>query len=239
MINTPVIPCEVDAEIALLGCIFLDQNLIFQVSDLMSPDDFYDNKNKILYRSMFDLSRENKAIDVTTVVARLTKINLFDQAGGFDYITKIANQGYSTANVDTYIDLILNASLRRKAIATLNVLAQKGYDNDVSAADYIDSIEKDIFDLSKNRKVEQFKHIRDVSKNVLENTEANAKRTDDVIGLDTGFSCLNKITQGFQNGALLILAARPAMGKSAMAMNLAVNVANRNNGGHAKVAIFS
>lgn len=239
MINAPVVPSEVDAEIALLGCIFLDQNLIFQVSDLMSPDDFYDNKNRVLYRAMVDLSKENKAIDATTVIARLTKINLFDQAGGFDYITKIANVGYSTANVETYIDLILNASLRRKAIATLNILAQKGYDNDVSAADYIDSIEREIFDLSKNRKVEQFKHISDVSKNVLENTEANAKRTEDVIGLDTGFSSLNKITQGFQNGALLILAARPAMGKSAMAMNLAVNIANKNNGGHARVAIFS
>ena len=100
-------------------------------------------------------------------------------------------------------------------------------------------VEKEIFELSKRRRVDSFKAISEVSKNVLANTENNAKRTDEVIGLDTGFGSLNKYTQGFQNGSLIILAARPAMGKSAMAMNLAVNVAVKNKGGEAHVAIFS
>lgn len=239
MANTPKVPSEIEAEAALLGCIFLDPELIFQVSDIVSADDFYDSKNKILYRVMLDLSREGKAIDATTVIGRLNMLGLIDQSGGTEHLVQIANSGYSTVNVETYIDLILNASIRRNAISTLGNLAQKGYDNTTSSEDYIDLIEKQVFDLSKNRRVEQFKRISIVAKNVLNNTENNAKRTGEVIGLDTGFTSLNIKTQGFQNGALLILAARPAMGKSAMAMNLAVNVATKNNGGLARVAIFS
>ncbi len=239
MLNTPTVPSEIEAEVALLGCIFLDPNLILQISDIVTADDYYDPKNKILYRIMLDLSKEGKAIDATTVIGRLNMLGLIEQSGGTEYLVRIANSGYSTANVETYIDLILNASIRRNAIATLGNLAQRGYDNTTSSEDYIDLIEKQVFDLSKNRRVEQFKRISIVAKNVLENTENNAKRTEEVIGLDTGFTSLNIKTQGFQKGALLILAARPAMGKSAMAMNLAVNVATKNNGGHARVAIFS
>ena len=100
-------------------------------------------------------------------------------------------------------------------------------------------VEKEIFELSKRRKVDSFKSISQVSKAVLTNTEQNSSRTDEVVGLDTGFGCVNKYTQGFQPGQLIILAARPAMGKSAMAMNLAVRIARANKGGHATVAIFS
>lgn len=239
MNNNLVVPSEIDAETALLGCIFLDQNLIFETQDLLSQDDFYDNKNKIIYKIMLELTKEGKAIDATTVLAKLTVHNLLDQIGGIEYLSTIANQSYSTANVDSYIDLILNASIRRRAIFNLNELAQKGYDSSLQAYDYIDMIEHVAFDLSKNRRVEQFRVISDVCKNVLTNTERNAQRNADLIGLDTGFHELNRYTQGFQNGALLILAARPGHGKSALAMNLAINVASRNKGGKASVAIFS
>ncbi len=237
--NTPTIPCEIEAEIALIGCIFLDENVIYEVSDLLVPDDFYDQKNKLIYRTMLQLSKDGKSIDAATVLSTLSANNILDQCGGVDYISKIADYGYSTSNVDSYVELIENASLRRNTINTLNSLAQNGYDNSVSAFDYLENVEKSIFELSKRRRVESFKSISIVSKNVLENTEKNATRNEDVIGLDTGFQSLNKYTQGFQNGSLIILAARPAMGKSAMAMNLAVNIASKNKNGHSTVAIFS
>ena len=237
--NTPTIPCEIEAEIALIGCIFLDENVIYEVSDLLVPDDFYDQKNKLIYRTMLQLSKDGKSIDAATVLSTLSANNILDQCGGVDYISKIADYGYSTSNVDSYVELIENASLRRNTINTLNSLAQNGYDNSVSAFDYLENVEKSIFELSKRRRVESFKSISIISKNVLENTEKNATRNEDVIGLDTGFQSLNKYTQGFQNGSLIILAARPAMGKSAMAMNLAVNIASKNKNGHSTVAIFS
>ena len=108
MANTPIVPSEIEAEVALLGCIFLDPELIFQVSDIVSRDDFYDSKNKILYRVMLDLSKEGKAIDATTVIGRLNMLGLIEQSGGTEYLVQIASSGYSTANVETYIDLILS-----------------------------------------------------------------------------------------------------------------------------------
>lgn len=233
------IPQEIDSEIAIIGCIFLDPNSIFQVADELSPDDFYDTRNRLIYQTMLDLNRNGSAIDATTVASDLNQKNLFEQAGGFDYLAKLTDYGYSTDNMDSYIQLVEDASLKRKAINTLNNLAQKGYDINVNAFDYIDDVERTVFDLSKRRKVDEFRGIKDVAEAVSQQTIKNASRNGEIIGIDTGFQCLNKICQGFQSGQLIILAARPAMGKSAMAMNLAVNVATHNNNGNASVAIFN
>ena len=233
------VPCELEAEGAILGCVFLDQNVIYQIADLLDPDDFYDSRNRFIYKAMIQLSKDGRGIDPTTVIAQLQVSNVLDQCGGIPYISALADLGYSTLNIESYVELVQNASLRRRAIETLRDLSQAGYDSGVNAFDYLEQVEKSVFELSKDRKVDSFRHISEVSRSVLEATERNANRNEDVIGLDTGYGCLNKITQGFQNGQLIILAARPAMGKSAMALNLAVNVANHNKGGNAGVAVFS
>lgn len=237
--NGPIIPFESEAEIAIIGCIFLDENVIVQVQDVLSPDDFYDSKNRLIYRTMLQLHKTGKNIDPTTVLSTLSSNNLLEQCGGLDYINKIADYSYSTANIESYIELIENASLKRNTINTLNQLAQNGYDSKTAAFDYLESVEKSVFELSKRRRVEAFKKSSVVANAVFEMTGYNANRNDDVIGLDTGFSKLNYYTQGFQAGQLIILAARPAMGKSAMAMNLAVNIAANNKNGNGTVAIFS
>ncbi|MDE7384441.1 MAG: replicative DNA helicase, partial [Anaeroplasmataceae bacterium] len=239
MQQVPSVPANVEAEIALIGCILMDENLIIELSDILLPDDFYDAKNRLIYRTMLNLSKEGKSIDVTTVVSTLEANHLLDQCGGIEYLSSIADRSYSTLNFESYCDLVSEASIKRTTIQKLTKLAQDGYDSKVEAFDYVDLVEKEVFELSKRRKVDSFKPISVVSKTVLTNTEQNSSRTDEVVGLDTGFGCLNKYTQGFQPGQLIILAARPAMGKSAMAMNLAVRVARANKGGHGTVAIFS
>ena len=233
------VPCNVEAEIALLGCVLIDENLMVELSDLLLPDDFYDVKNRLIYRTMLNLSKEGKNIDITTLVSTLEANHLLDQTGGIEYLSSIADRSYSTLNFESYCDLVNEASIKRNTIAKLSKLAQDGYDNKIEAFDYVELVEKEIFELSKRRKVDSFKSISQVSKAVLTNTEQNSSRTDEVVGLDTGFGCVNKYTQGFQPGQLIILAARPAMGKSAMAMNLAVRIARANKGGHATVAILS
>ena len=233
------VPTEIDSEIAIIGCIFLDPNTIFQVADELVPEDFYDVRNRLVFRTMLDLNRSGNIIDATTVASDLSQKNVLEQAGGLEYISKLLDYGYSTENIDAYIELVVNASLRRNTINTLNSLAQKGYDLGVDAFTYIDDVEKVVFDLSKRRKVEDFRGIKDVCEAVSQQTIKNATREEEIIGIDTGFQALNKISQGFQSGQLIILAARPAMGKSAMAMNLAVNVATHNAGGNASVAIFN
>ena len=237
--NELVIPSEMESEIALIGCVFLDESILYQVADMLDAEDFYFQKNKLIYKAMLDLLKKGQNIDVTTVVSKLTNDNILEQCGGLEYISSIADYSYSTANFETYVELILNASLRRNAINTLGKLAQDGYNNKQTAFDYIESVERQVFELSKRRRVSSFDKVSEVAAYVLEKTEKNANRNDDVIGYDTGFSSLNKYTQGFQPGQLIILPARPAMGKSAFAMNLAINVANRNKGGEAAVAIFS
>ena len=153
------VPTEIESEIAIIGCIFLDPEIIYQVGDILTPDDFYDTKNRLIFRTMVDINKQGRAIDATTVIADLTIKGVLEQAGGPSYIASIADYSYSTANVESYIELIENAALRRNTINALNALAQKGYNSQVPAYDYIDDVEKTVFDLSKRRRVEDFKTI--------------------------------------------------------------------------------
>lgn len=239
MQQMPTVPCNIEAEIALIGCVLIDENLIIELTDILLPDDFYDAKNRLIYRAMLNLSKEGKNIDITTLVSALEAGHLLEQCGGMEYLSSIADRSYSTLNFESYCDLVQEASLKRSTIQRLTKLAQDGYDNKLEAFDYVDLVEKEVFELSKRRKVESFKPISVVSKTVMTNTEKNSNRKNEIIGLDTGYGSLNKYTQGFQPGQLIILAARPSMGKSAMAMNIAVNIARKNKGGKGTVAIFS
>ena len=233
------IPSEVEAEVALLGCAFLDSSVFETIYGYVKPEDFYDAKNKIIFRAMMDLYNQRMGLDLTTIISNLTNHNLLEQAGGIDYISQIAVRGYSTENVDSYVELVINASIRRKAISSLSNLSSKGYDLKIDTPAYLDEIEREIFDLSKNRTTSSLVHIKDVTANVRTEIEKKAAQEQDVIGLNTGFKQLNDFTQGFQKDQLIILAARPAMGKSALALNLATNIATFNKNGKASVAIFS
>lgn len=233
------VPRSVEAETALIGCILVDENLILEAQDILVPNDFYDQKNKLIFRTMINLYKEEKNIDVMTVVAQLQANNLLDQCGGLEYISSIADYSYSTLNFRSYCTLVSEAAIKRVTIQKLSELAQAGYDPTVETESYINKVEQEVFELSKRRTLENFKPVAEVYKSVMEAIEINSKRSDEVIGLDTGFRELNKYTQGFQPGQLIILAARPAMGKSAMAMNLAVNIAQSNKNGKGTVAIFN
>lgn len=233
------LPRNLEAEIALIGSILIDEKLMVEISDLIVPDDFYDQRNKLIYRTILNLFKENKSIDVTTVASVLISQNLIDQVGGVEYISSIGDRTYYSENYETYCQLISEAAIKRNAINRLNKLAQDGYKVGIDAYNYLELVEREVFDLSKRRRYDAFKPISEVSQNVISNVEKNASRTNEIIGVDTGFGSLNRFTQGFQPGQLIILAARPAMGKSAMAMNLAVNIAKHNKNGFANVAIFS
>ncbi len=230
------LPQEVEAEIAILGSLFLDPNKMTVAMDLLDSDDFFDNRNKLIFKVMTSLASEGKAIDATTVVGRLSANGELELSGGLDYISSLAMYEYTSSHIETYIELVTQASLRRKSIYLLQELAEEGFDAQVSSDVYLEKIEKEVFELSKRKNVQGFRPISEVSAKVFENTEKQSKRGSNIIGLDTGFDKLNKLTQGFLPGQLIILAARPGAGKSAMSLNLAFNIATRNN---VDVAIFS
>lgn len=237
--KNPILPKEIEAEIAILGCIFLDDNLMVSVEDEISYEDFYEIKNKEIYKAMSELHKDKKDIDITTLTSHLNAKDKLNVAGGVDYINSIFDFSYTVSNIDSYIELVKNASIKRKAIDLLSNLAQDGYSNDKSANDYLNEIEYQILELSKRKNTGSFEDVNDVLEKVKRNVEANAVAEKEITGIDTGFSNLNKVTLGLQKDALIILAARPAMGKSAFAMNLAVQAASNNKEGKAVCAIFS
>ena len=233
------VPKNLDAEKAVLGGILIDENLIVDVADQLSEADFYDPKNRAIFKAMVTLMKAETHIDITTLISCLNDNGWINEAGGIEYISQLISSNYSSSNVDSYIRLVNEAALKRLTIDALNSMVQKGYDKSLTAFDYIEGVEQEIFRISSRRKVGDFRNIVELSDAVLENVSIRHNMTSDITGLDTGFYALNHLTSGLQPGALIILAARPAMGKSAMALNLAYNIAKNNKNGQAGVAVFS
>ena len=241
--NKPIaqkqIPVNLEAEIGVINSILIDDGLVSQVMDSLVPEDFFDNRNRILYATILELFKSNVHIDINILTSKLQEKNQYNAIGGFDYLKQVLNYNYSTANLDSYILLVQNSSLKRRTIDILTKLSQIGYDTEVNVNQYLENVEKEIFELTQYRRTSEFKTIAQVSNEVLKNEDEMAKKDQEVTGLSTGFENLNKLTLGLQNGNLIILAARPSMGKSAYALNLAVNCARSNKNGKASVAVFS
>lgn len=229
-------PIDIDAEKSILGSILIEPELSIQVIELMNEEDFYDEKNKIIFRAIKAITFRDEKIDETILASELKNQAVIDVVS-LDYIAELVDYVPSSANIDSYIDIVKDAAVKRSLISIACDIENKGYDGDISSANYIDYAEKKIFEISQRRKTKNFEDIKDVVSRVVEATEANKNLDSNITGLYTGFIELDNYTLGFHPQELIILAARPAMGKSAMAMNLALNVAKKNEG--ASVAIFT
>lgn len=229
-------PQEIEAEIGVLGSLFVNPGLMSTAADMVEPEDFFDIRNKLIFGAMVSLFKEGKDVDATTVMGRLNANGELELVGGMVYISSLVMYEYTSSHIETYIDLVKQASLRRKTIDILKDLVEEGYDVKVGNDTYIEDLETRVFELSKKRTAKGFESIKDVSDRVFEKTEQQSKKGSKIIGLDTGFDRLNALTQGFTPGQLIILAARPGAGKSAMALNLATNIATLNG---IDVAIFA
>lgn len=236
----PLVPQNIEAEIAVLGSIVLNESLIVKLKDELNEDDFYDERNKTIYKAMLALYNDNKNVDLTSVISYLETNSKLEAIGGVDYLSSVFTSNYTSINIDTYVSLVRESSLKRLAIKRLNLLMQEGYDPTINANNYLSHIEEVVFNLSKNRKTAEFTDIESVTQRVSSRIqEATSEVKNKITGITTGYTNLDNVTLGFQKEQLIILAARPAMGKSALAMNLAVNVASYNKNGHATVAVFS
>ncbi len=234
------VPHNVDAERAVLGTIILEPKVMADIADRIDASQFYEQKHLIIFEAMIDLFKENRAIDFTSLVSTLENKEQLIKAGGYEYLIDLTQVVPSSDHYETYIDLVKSAALKRDIIRVANDIYEQGLsNNDLRANDFLDLAEMKIFELSKQRKIGAFKELSEVVREVKEKTEQNRLRKSGITGLSTGFEELDKGTSGLQPEELIILAARPAMGKSAFAMNLAINVAKRNKDGKAGVAIFS
>lgn len=233
------LPHHQEAEMNVLGTIFLDPKEILTVIDQLNNEDFFDQGHQLIFQAMKDLQMDQMKIDYTSVAAKLEASQQLAKVGGIKYLLQLSEFVPSTRHLETYIDLVKDSALKRETISLASEILEKGYQGEMDASDYVTYAEESIFALAQKRKTSAFAELAEVIREVKEKTELNRDKKGGITGLRTGFSNLDNLTAGLQPEELIILAARPSMGKSAYAMNLALNVAKRNADGQAGVAIFS
>ena len=236
------VPYNLEAEQAILGCVLIENEIMTALSDEMKVQDFYDRRHQIIFSAMLNICKSQMQIDFTTLIAELQTKNQLIEAGGAVYLSSLIDAVYTTANISDYIQIVQDAALKRNVIAAATSIAEAGYNANYDSAGYIDYAERLLLDLAKRRRTEGFVPIETVLENVKNIMLANRSRDGELTGLSTGFEKLDEITLGLQKDNLIILAARPAMGKSAFAMNIAINAATNNvkeTGEPISVALFS
>ena len=231
-----VIPHSIEAEQAVLGSMFLSKYALQKSLEELNKDLFYLESHGKIFEVINDLFEKNSAIDITTVTNELDKRNLLKIVGNVDYISEIVNSVVSAANIDDYIKIVEEKAIRRRLIETSLEIESAGYSSPDTINELLDNAEKKMLNVVKTRKGTEFRKIQDVLTSAQQNIEKLSLNGEDVTGLSTGFDEIDKRTSGLHANELIIVAARPAMGKTAFALNLATNVAIRNN---KTVAVFN
>ncbi len=220
------LPHSIETEQAMLSSMLAYPNSVQVASELaLHPDHFYSEANKRLFKVMMDMYEEGKPIDSASVLARLKDLNLTQAIGGASYILELSESSVSSANTRYYVGVIQDKAYVRNLIITAQKIAADGYDGSVDIDDVMDQAEKDLLNVTRTRRAAEFKNSREVVTNVLENIQTMSQTHTSITGTPTGFRRMDGLTNGFQNGDLIILAARPSVGKTAFACNVALNAA--------------
>ena len=229
-------PQNLEAEEAVLGSILLEQDSIISVMEFLVPDDFYRLAHQLIFAAMIELNQNSEAIDPITVSEKLRQKNQIDNVGGEAGIIELLDKVPTAANVEFYTQIVLEKSTRRKLIKTSTNIVKNAYQEDETIANVLDTAERDILSVSEGRNKAGFIPIRDVLHDAYESLEERSKNNGEVTGIATGYIGLDRMTSGLHADELIILAARPSVGKTAFVLNIAKNVAVNLN---ETVAIFS
>jgi replicative DNA helicase len=230
------IPSNMVAEQSVLGSMFLSTFALRKACDELQPDSFYYDNNSKIFSAMAELHNKGIPIDATTVTSELKNKGILSQVGGVEYLTEIFNIVPTAANVEQYIKLVEETALQRRLIEVSTDIATNAYDNSIDINTTLDEAERKILNVVNNRRTTEFRTIKEVTSSAKSNLEKLSTQDGDVTGLSTGWEKIDRITTGLHEGQLIIIAARPAVGKSAWALNLATNAAVNSN---ATVAIFN
>jgi len=229
-------PQNIEAEQAVLGAIFLNTDALADAMEYVEADDFYRRAHQILFQAMVDLNNDGEAIDVLTVQNYLTTNNQLDDVGGVAYIAELATSVPTAANAGYYAKIVEEKSMLRRLISTATNIITQANNGDDDVPSLLDSAERQIMDVSERRNRSGFREIKDVLNETLSDIDRLSQQSEDITGLPTGYREFDKMTAGLQPDNLIILAARPAVGKTAFALNIAQNVATSTD---TSVAIFS
>ena len=215
-------PRNLDAERAVLGACMLSKDVLGNTAEILRPDDFYDNNNKLAYEIMLGMYTSDKPVDFVTVSEELKNHGAFDRLGGQPFLAGLVSDITTTANASYHADIIRERSLRRRLIEAGNKIIELAYKTDVETSQIINDAEKIIFEAAQNKNTTDFRSISELLTPTFKKIEDRYKNTGaDVTGFPSGFDDLDKIITGFQPGSLNIIAARPSMGKTALALNIA------------------
>lgn len=229
-------PQSVEAEQAVIGSVFLDADAIVEAMEYIEAKDFYRRAHQIIFQVMIDLNNRSEAIDVITIKDELEKKDLMEDIGGISYLSELALSVPTAANVGYYAKIVEQKSLLRHLIQTATEIVSKGFEQDEDVETILDDAERRILEVSEKRNRSGFLAISDVLSDSISQIEKLAQDGDTITGLPTGYHALDKMTAGLQPEELIILAARPAVGKTAFALNIAQNVGTKTD---KSVAIFS
>lgn len=230
------LPQNLDAEMSVLGCAFLTKYAFDKICEELESDMFISEANRRIFDAINALHAEKIPLDSSTVKNEIEKKGSINLIGGIEYLSEVIDSVITAANVDYYINIVREKALRRKLIDVTNVIASSAYEEDDNINDVIEEAERKIFTVTKARKAGEFKTIGQVMRSTQEELERLAKNQEEITGIPSGFYDLDKLTSGFHENELIILAARPAMGKTAFGLNLAVNAAKKTS---KAVAIFN
>ncbi|KXZ40735.1 replicative DNA helicase [Alkalithermobacter thermoalcaliphilus JW-YL-7 = DSM 7308] len=229
-------PHSVDAEQSVLGAILLDKDAMVLVSEVIVSDDFYKDAHKEIYDAMLYLYSKSEPIDLITLTEELKRRNTLDIVGGISYITSLSTIVPTSSNVKYYVDIVKEKSILRKLIKSSQEILELGYSESENIESILEKAEKSVFSISQEKTSDNLKPINEVLMDTYDMLEELYKNKGKITGITTGFTDLDRKTNGLQRTDLILIAARPAMGKTAFSLNVAQNAALK---GNASVAIFS
>ena len=229
-------PHSLEAEKSVLGAAMLSEEALGDVAETVRPDDFYDKNHKEIFEAILDLNRKSLPVDVLTVSEELKKRGSLNMVGGRAYVASLSSSTPTTSNAPEYARIVSEKAAIRRLISAADGIVDKGYDGGMAASQMIDFAEREIFEISQSRQKGKYTHIQEALLSNLDAIDKASQMEDGLTGITTGFADLDAKTSGLQKSDLIILAARPAMGKTAFALSLARNAAVK---GNASVMIFS
>lgn len=236
MLQNRQMPHNIEAEQSVIGSMFITRAAIEKVLEVLTSEDFYLEQHQKLFDVIVSLVTESIPIDITTVTNQLNNQNLLNAVGGIEYLSRLSNSVPTVANIEHYIKIVEEKALLRRLINEASGVVNDAFASGGTLENILDESEKKILSVVRNRRSTEFKTLREVLSKTEHDLDELRKRKHQITGLQTGFEAYDQMTSGLQNKELMILAARPAMGKSALAINICLNAAKNSN---ASVALFS
>lgn len=232
-----IMPNSQEAEQSVIGSMLMDQEAVILVSEKLNEDDFYNPRFRVLFTAMIELYHAGSPVDLVTLTERLKTDNVAEEIGSIEFISSIIASVPTSANVRYYADIVVQKSFMRKLIRTTENITNRCYQDSADIDELIEDTEREVFHLVNSHTTsEEFTPINEIALETLENIQSAAMNTGSVTGISTGFRDLDYRTAGLQPSDLILIAARPSMGKTAFALNIAEYVAMVN---HIPTAVFS